>query len=87
MVLVVVEREFDEPVDVKALFEKETKGGWCLEAHGVTFIESVLSKDRRKMVCLYEAPDAEAVRSAELRINMPVSRVWSADRMTSPPED
>jgi len=87
MVLVIVEREFDEPADVKALFQKESEGGWCLEAHNVRYLETILSKDRRKMVCLYEAPDAEAVRTAERRIDMPITRVWSADRLDSPPDD
>ncbi|HEM47578.1 MAG TPA: DUF4242 domain-containing protein [Alphaproteobacteria bacterium] len=87
MVLVIVEREFDDPVDVRALFKKESEGAWCLEAHGVRYLETFLSRDRRKMVCLYDAPDAEAVRTAERRIDMPVTRVWTADRRTTPPDE
>ena len=78
MSTVVVERSFAEPVafeDVQAL---EDRGGWCLEAHGVRFLRTWFSRDRRRMICLYEAPDAESVRLAERKAGVPFDRAWSA---------
>ena len=77
MSTVVVERSFAEPVafeDVQAL---EDRGGWCLEAHGVRFVKTYFSRDRRRMICLYEAPDAESVRLAEDKAGVPFERAWA----------
>ncbi|HSB35744.1 MAG TPA: nickel-binding protein, partial [Thermoanaerobaculia bacterium] len=56
----------------------EDRGQWCLEAHGVRFVKTYLSRDRRRMVCLYEAADAESVRLAQEKAGMPFERVWTA---------
>jgi len=76
--VVVVERDFDAPVsfdDVQAL---ETRGAWCLEQHRVQFLHTLFALDRRRMLCLYAAPDAESVRLAQAQAGMPVTRVWPA---------
>jgi Protein of unknown function (DUF4242) len=78
MSVVVVERSFREPVafeDVQAL---EDRSAWCLEAHGVRFLRTYFSRDRRRMVCLYEAPDAESVRLAQEKAGLPFQRAWAA---------
>jgi hypothetical protein len=78
MTTVVVERSFAEPVAFEEIQAKEDEGGECLEAHGVRFLRSYFSRDRRRMVCLYEAPDAESVRIAEERAGVPFDRAWAA---------
>jgi hypothetical protein len=78
MSLVVVERSFREPVAFEDLQALEDRGAWCLEAHGVSFLRTYFSRDRRRMVCLYEAPDAESVRLAQERAGMPFERAWAA---------
>lgn len=78
MTVVVVERSFDEPVEFAAIQALEDRGAWCLEEHRVRFVRTWFSKDRRRMVCLYEAPDAESVRIAQRKAGMPLDRVWSA---------
>ena len=78
MSVVVVERSFPQPVafaDVQAI---EDRGAWCLEAHGVRFLKSYFSRDRRRMMCLYEAPDAESVRLAQERAGVPFERAWAS---------
>lgn len=78
MSLVVVERSFSEPQIFSELQAVENAHGWCLEMHGVTFDRSYFSLDRTRMICLYQAPDAEAVRRAQRQAGLPVDRAWAA---------
>jgi hypothetical protein len=73
---VVVERSFAEPVSLDEVQAKEDAGQWCLDAHGVSFVRTFFSNDRKRMLCLYAAPDAEAVATAQRKAGMPVDRVW-----------
>lgn len=79
---VLVERRFEEAVTLAYLEDRERAGGWCLEMHDTVFIRTFFSRDRRRMICLYRAPDAEAVRRAQQQIGMPVERVWAFHRVT-----
>jgi hypothetical protein len=87
MELVVVERTFEEPVECKAILEGEKRARWCLELHNVRYVQSYLSADRRRMICIYEAPDAEAVRTVNSTAKVPFDRVWSASLMTAPAKE
>jgi hypothetical protein len=78
MSTVVVERSFDQPVAFEDIQAIEERGAWCLEAHGVRFERTYFSGDRRRMICVYEAPDAESVRLAQRRAGMPFGPVWPA---------
>ncbi|MCC7425528.1 MAG: DUF4242 domain-containing protein [Alphaproteobacteria bacterium] len=76
--LAVVERSFATPVlfnDVQAI---EDAASWCFSLHRVAFLASFFARDRRRMACLYAAPDADAVRQANSKGAMPFDRVWSA---------
>jgi hypothetical protein len=84
--VVVVERSFAQPVDFGDIQAIEDRGAWCLEAHGVRFLRSYLSRDRRRMVCLYEAPDAESVRLAQEKAGVPFEKAW-ASRVVRHPAD
>jgi hypothetical protein len=75
---VVVERAFDPPIDVAEIEAIEGRGAWCLELHRVRYLQTFFSLDRRHMICLYDAPDAESVRLAQRTAGMPFERVWSA---------
>ena len=77
MSTVVVERSFAEPVAFEDIQSLEDRGGWCLEAHGVRFLKTYFSRDRRRMICLYEAPDAESVRLAEEKAGVPFEHAWA----------
>ena len=78
METVVVERTFEQPVEVEALQESEKRAQWCLELHNVTFVQSYISPDRRRMICIYKGPDAESVRLANSTARLPFDRVWTA---------
>jgi len=75
---VVVERAFAEPVAFAAVQEQEDAGAWCLDQHGVRFLRTYFALDRRRMICLYAAPDAESVRIVQREIGLPHERVWNA---------
>lgn len=77
--LVVVERSFAEPVRFDDLQSVEDRGAWCLGVNRVAFLMSWLGLDRKRMLCLYDAPDAESVGRTNARLGLPVDRVWSAE--------
>jgi hypothetical protein len=76
--VVVVEREFDAATDFDAVQARESAAAWCLEAHRVTYLRTYFAADRRRMLCVYAAPDAESVRRAQEQAGLPVSSVWPA---------
>ena len=45
------------------------------DEEGVRWLFSFLSPDKRKTYCLYEAPNAEAIRVAARRANLPADLV------------
>jgi hypothetical protein len=73
---VLIERTFDPPVTEEEIRKAETDG-WCAKAHRVTFMRTYVSDDRRRMICLYQAPDAESVRLAQRLMTMPVDAIWA----------
>src|SRR4051812_38258929 len=89
MVMVVVERSFAEPVVLTELKERQLGAAWCFDTQGVRFVRGFCARDRRSVVCTYEAPDAEAVRATQRRANVPVLRCWSAipviEQFVAPP--
>jgi hypothetical protein len=79
---VIVERSFDEPTTVEAMQAIEDASAWCLEQRQVTFLRTFFSADCKRMLCLYNAPDAESVREAQREAKMPVERVWACRHYT-----
>jgi len=78
---VLVERSFDAPVTLESIQEIEDAASGCLAAHHVAFVRTFFSRDRRRMICLYRAPDAESVRVAQRQADMPVDRIWAFRRI------
>lgn len=78
---VLVERRFDAPVTLEEIQAREDKNQWCLDTHNVKFVRTFFANDRKRMICLYTGPDAEAVRSAQHQAGMPVDRVWAFERI------
>jgi hypothetical protein len=79
--LILVERRFDQPVRFEDIQRLEDEGAWCLEAYKVRFLKTFFSRDRQRMLCLYEAPDAEAVRLAEDQAHVPYDRAWTCTQL------
>jgi len=78
MELVIVERSFAQPVDVAALVAQAQQGKSCFSSRRVSPVRSMVSRDGLRMICEYEAPDAEVVRLANQLAGLPYDRVWSA---------
>ena len=73
----ILEREFAEPLTpdrVRQLAAETT----CLELYRVKPIRSYLMSGGRRMVCVFEAPDAEALRAVGRANEMPQATVWSS---------
>jgi len=79
MPILIVERNFDEPLTEQALAEVQERMGPCLEQYDVKWIRSYFSEDRRRMVCHYEAADAEAVRASNRSAGASFDSVWSGE--------
>ena len=74
---VLVSRRFEEPVVFDEIQAAEQDGASCLLTHRVQRVRTYLSADRRRMISLYQAPDAESVRLALQAASIPVERVWA----------
>ena len=48
---------------------------------GIEWLYSFLSSDKRKTYCLYEAPNAEAIRIAAGRLNIPADIVIAVSQI------
>lgn len=79
MAKIIVERLFEEPVEFETLQKLEDESQWCLDLYDVKFLKTYFAADQKRMICLYEAPDAEAVRSANRKAGLPFETIWSAD--------
>lgn len=69
MAMFVIERNFAEQLNLTsdaARLVTEINGDV-----GVHWLFSFLSADKKKTYCLYEAPNADAIREAALRANLP----------------
>ena len=79
MAHLIVEQTFEEPVTVDEHDRLAKRLDPCLEAYGARWVRSYLSMDRRRMVCEFEAPDAEAVRISYRSAGIGFERVWAAE--------
>jgi hypothetical protein len=78
---VIVERTFPAPDTFERLQAAVVAKSWCFEQRRVRWARSYLSTDGRRMLCLYEAPDVEAVRAAQREAELPVAAVWAFERI------
>jgi len=74
---VLVERRFDNPVTLQEIQAIEDAGIWCLETRDVRFVRTFFSTDQKRMLCLYQAPDAESVRLAQRMARVPFDDAWA----------
>jgi Protein of unknown function (DUF4242) len=68
-----IERNFAEALEVTK--EGADQVRQINDEEGVKWLFSFLSPDKRKTYCLYEAPNAEAIRIAARRANIPADVV------------
>jgi hypothetical protein len=80
---IMVHRSFETPIALEEVQAIEDANAHCLDAHRVRFMRTFFSSDRRRMACLYRAPDAESVRIAQRQATMPVDSVVAVARVTA----
>ena len=68
-----IERNFAEAIE--ATKEAVDAVQRANDDEGVRWLFSFLTPDKRKTYCLYEAPNAEAIRAAARRANIPADVV------------
>lgn len=79
MGLYVIERNFLDGLDPDAIDDDEIKS--VNDDVGVKWVVSFLSADKRRTYCLYEAPNAEAIREAAARLGIPADAVVPVDEI------
>ena len=77
MEYVILEREFTEPLSSEAVrkMAAETR---CLDLYRVRPVRSYLMPGGKRMVCIFEAPDAEALRAVGRSNGFSGAVIWSS---------
>lgn len=79
MIRIIVERSFSIPQSDEDMQKVADRERPCLSLYQVTWRRSVIAADRKRMICEYEAPDAETVRKIQREAAAEFDRVWAAD--------
>jgi hypothetical protein len=79
MVRLIVEHAYDSPLTDEEHHRAARRLDPCLEAHGARWLASYLAHDRLRMICEFEAPDAESVRASMRSADVSFVRVWSTE--------
>jgi hypothetical protein len=90
MARVIMEQTFEKPMSDEELSAFAKRVDPCLDLRNGAWARSYLAADRKRMVCEFQAPDAESVREALRAANVAFDRVWSASvfaRPTIQPQD
>ena len=75
----IVEQTFAEPLSDEEHSAIGRRLDDCLAQHGARWLRSYISTDHRRMVCEFEAPDAEAVRISFRSAGVEFDRAWTAE--------
>lgn len=75
---IVVERSYDAPHTEDDMLLVQGRMRPCLKAYQVVWKRTVVSADRRRLVCEYEAPDTETVRRIQHEAGAQFDRIWIA---------
>jgi hypothetical protein len=73
---VVLERQFDPPLTAQDVLHMAHDGASCFGLYRVDWNSSFLSRDGRRMVCHFTAPDTESARTALRQVNADVTFCW-----------
>jgi hypothetical protein len=79
MELVIVERAYEVPFTDEQVADLVRRAGPCFSIRRIKRLTTYASKDRRRTICLYEAPDASTVRDVHDQEGVAYVKIWSAD--------
>ncbi len=82
MAIVIVETLATEPLAPENPTDTDLRVLGCLAERNATWRYSLLSSDRLRMICTFEAPDAESVRTSYRQAGGFFSRIWSGEWLT-----
>ncbi|MEE8519022.1 MAG: DUF4242 domain-containing protein [Dehalococcoidia bacterium] len=82
MALFIIERNFAEQLDLDRATALNIVD--VNDECGVHWVYSFLSADKKKTYCLYEAPNAEAIREAARRLGLPADVIIELDSQIRP---
>jgi hypothetical protein len=88
MSLIIAETIAEQPITKELLKDADERIFPCFTARNVTWRYSLLSLDSHRMICTFDAPDAESVRDAYRRAGLPPRPVWTGDliQLTAQPQ-
>ena len=75
----IVEQAFAEPLGDEEHSAAARRLDDCLAKYGARWLRSYISTDHRRMICEFEGPDAEVVRSSYRSAGVEFVRVWAAE--------
>jgi HEAT repeat protein len=81
MPVYLIERNFAKQLEVNPEIAAALKE--VNDAAGVEWLISFLSADKKKTYCLYEAPNAEAIREAARRAGLPADAIIEVGELRS----
>lgn len=73
---IVVERSFDTPQSDADMMRVADRERPCLAAYQANWKRSLVSADRKRLVCEYEAADAETMRRIQREAGAQFDRIW-----------
>ena len=79
MARIVMERSFERPLSDEDMAAQAKRLDECLGLRRGAWARSYIASDRTRMICEFEAPDAESVRDALRLAGQAFDRVWSAE--------
>ncbi|MEO0826480.1 MAG: DUF4242 domain-containing protein [Cyanobacteria bacterium J06642_9] len=79
MSFVVVETQSDTPLYPEIPNEVVLRTEECLAERNCKWLYTLLSSERHRMICTFEAPDTESVRESFRRGGTAFSRMWSGE--------
>ena len=78
METIVLEKQVDGPVTEEYLTQMREKAEACFEVNDVTRKATYVSKDRKRLVCVFEARDLQAVKRSLDTVGMEYQQLWVA---------
>jgi hypothetical protein len=79
MTIAIVETLSDFPLNPEEPNDTSLRVLNCLAERNATWRYSLLSSDRHRMICTFDAPDAESVRESYRKAGAVFSRIWSGE--------
>jgi hypothetical protein len=79
MARVMVEQVFTEALTDERYADFAKRVDACVEVRKGAWRRSAMALDRLRVVCEFEAPDAESVREAYRVSGVPYERIWTAN--------